>query len=210
MKEFKNKDYATEIRQKIPGYDVMLDVIFRGVLLRLAPSLKVDKVLALASQTDELNGLASLFPKAGLTVVEPSEAMLQELKRQVHLPQAEYLNSRFEEAVLPSAYQICSCLLVLQFVENPSFFLRKIYESLSEDGLLILSFFSNQQLGYWKTLASELGANQQQIQRTYENQTSLMNSFSPQEVANLLEEAGFTNIEQVCQVLSTFVWIIRK
>ena len=141
MKEFKNKDYATEIRQKIPGYDVMLDVIFRGVLLRLAPSLKVDKMLALASQTDELNGLASLFPKAGLTVVEPSEAMLQELKRQVYLPQAEYLNSRFEEAILPSAYQICSCLLVLQFVENPSFFLRKIYESLSEDGLLILSFF---------------------------------------------------------------------
>ena len=210
MKEFKNKDYATEIRQKIPGYDVMLDVIFRGVLLRLAPSLKVDKVLALASQTDELNGLASLFPEAGLTVVEPSEAMLQELKRQVHLPQAEYLNSRFEEAVLPSTYQICSCLLVLQFVENPSFFLRKIYDSLSEGGLLILSFFSNQQLGYWKTLASELGANQQQVQRTYENQAGLMNSLSPQEVANLLEEAGFTNIEQVCQVLSTFVWIIRK
>ncbi|MDQ8692384.1 SAM-dependent methyltransferase [Streptococcus sp. IsoGale022] len=210
MKEFKNKDYATEIRQKIPGYDVMLDVIFRGVLLRLAPSLKVDKVLALASQTDELNGLASLFPKAGLTVVEPGEAMLQELKRQVHLPQAEYLNCRFEEAVLPSAYQICSCLLVLQFVENTSFFLRKIYDSLSEGGLLILSFFSNQQLGYWKTLASELGANQQQIQRTYKNQASLMNSLSPQEVANLLEEAGFTNIEQVCQVLSTFVWIIRK
>jgi len=202
MKEFKNKDYATEIRQKIPGYDVMLDVIFRGVLLRLAPSLKVDKVLALASQTDELNGLASLFPEAGLTVVEPSEAMLQELKRQV--------NSRFEEAVLPSTYQICSCLLVLQFVENPSFFLRKIYNSLSEGGLLILSFFSNQQLGYWKTLTSELGANQQQVQRTYENQASLMNTLSPQEVANLLEEAGFTNIEQVCQVLSTFVWIIRK
>ena len=210
MKEFKNKDYATEIRQKIPGYDVMLDVIFRGVLLRLAPSLKVDKVLALASQTDELNGLASLFPEAGLTVVEPSEAMLQELKRQVHLPQAEYLNSRFEEAVLPSTYQICSCLLVLQFVENPSLFLRKIYDSLSEGGLLILSFFSNQQLGYWKTLASELGANQQQVQRTYENQAGLMNSLSPQEVAGLLEEAGFTNIEQVCQVLSTFVWIIRK
>ena len=210
MKEFKNKDYATEIRQKIPGYDVMLDVIFRGVLLRLAPSLKVDKVLALASQTDELNALASLFPKAGVTVVEPSEAMLQELKRQVHLPQAEYLNSRFEEAILPSDYQICSCLLVLQFVENPSFFLRKIYDSLSDGGLLILSFFSNQQLGYWKTLASELGANQQQIQRTYKNQASLMNSLSPQEVANLLEEAGFTNIEQVCQVLSTFVWIIRK
>ena len=210
MKEFKNKDYATEIRQKIPGYDVMLDVIFRGVLLRLAPSLKVDKVLALASQTDELNALASLFPKAGLTVVEPSEAMLQELKRQVYLPQAEYLNSRFEEAILPSDYQICSCLLVLQFVENPSFFLRKIYDSLSDGGLLILSFFSNQQLGYWKTLASELGANQQQVQRTYENQAGLMNSLSPQEVANLLEEAGFTNIEQVCQVLSTFVWIIRK
>ena len=210
MKEFKSKDYATEIRQKIPGYDVMLDVIFRGVLLRLAPSLKVDKVLALASQTDELNGLASLFPEAGLTVVEPSEAMLQELKRQVYLPQAEYLNSRFEEAILPSDYQICSCLLVLQFVENPSFFLRKIYDSLSDGGLLILSFFSNQQLGYWKTLASELGANQQQIQRTYKNQASLMNSLSPQEVANLLEEAGFTNIEQVCQVLSTFVWIIRK
>ena len=27
---------------------------------------------------------------------------------------------------------------------------------------------------------------------------------------SLLEEAGFTNIEQVCQVLTTFVWIIRK
>lgn len=125
MKEFKNKDYATEIRQKIPGYDVMLDVIFRGVLLRLAPSLKVDKVLALASQTDELNGLASLFPKAGLTVVEPSEAMLQELKSQVHLPQAEYLNNRFEEAVLPSAYQICSCLLVLSLLRIPAYFFEK-------------------------------------------------------------------------------------
>ena len=210
MKEFKNKDYATEIRQKIPGYDVMLDVIFRGVLLRLAPSLKVDKVLALASQTAELNGLVSLFPKAGLTVVEPSEAMLQELKRQGHLPQAAYLNRRFDEAVLPSAYQMCSCLLVLQFVENPSFFLQKIYDSLGEGGLLILSFFSNQQLGYWKTLASELGANQQQVQRTYENQAGLMNSLSPQEVADMLENAGFTNIEQVCQVLSTFVWIITK
>ena len=27
---------------------------------------------------------------------------------------------------------------------------------------------------------------------------------------SLLEEAGFTNIEQVCQVLTNFVWIIRK
>ena len=81
MKEFKNKDYATEIRQKIPGYDVMLDVIFRGVLLRLAPSLKVDKVLALASQTDELNALASLFPKAGVTVVEPKLTLYRLLNR---------------------------------------------------------------------------------------------------------------------------------
>ncbi len=32
-KEFKNKDYAAEIRQKIPGYDAMLDVIFQRSII---------------------------------------------------------------------------------------------------------------------------------------------------------------------------------
>ena len=210
MKEFKNKDYQKEIRQKIPGYDLMLDLIFQAILPSLLPELSVIDVLGLASQADKLKNLADLFPQASLTVVEPSLSMLNLVREEASLPQTLYLNSSFEEAELRKSYQICSCLLVLQFVENPRFFLQKIYDSLDEGGVLILSLFSNQYLDYWHPMAVHLGANPQQVQATAANQSKLMKSLSAQEVEGWLAEIGFAKTERVCQILSSFVWIARK
>ena len=107
-------------------------------------------------------------------------------------------------------FQLCLCLLVLQFVKNPKSFLEKIYKNLDENGVLVISIFSNKQLNYWKEFALARGARKEQVEKTFCNQSEVMNILSVDYVENLLKESGFSKIEKVCEVLSVSMWAVRK
>ena len=54
------------------------------------------------------------------------------------------------------------------------------------------------------------GAKKEQVEKTFNNQSEVMNILSPEYVEGLLKESGFSKIERICEVLSTDMWVVRK
>ena len=102
------------------------------------------------------------------------------------------------------------CLLVLQFVENPKSFLEKIYKNLDENGVLVISIFSNKQLNYWKEFALARGVRKEQVEKMFYNQSEVMNILSVDYVENLLKKIGFSKIEKICEMFSVSMWVLKK
>ena len=127
-----------------------------------------------------------------------------------NLKNLEYICDKFENYTNNKNFQLCLCLLVLQFVDNTKKFLEKIYKSLDKDGIFIISIFSNRQLNYWKEFASARGARKEQVEKTFGSQSEVMNVLSADYVEKLLKETGFFKIEKVCEVLSVSMWVLKK
>lgn len=88
--------------------------------------------------------------------------------------------------------------------------LSKIYNSLDKNSLFIISIFSNKQLAYWKEFALSRGAKKEQVEKTFNNQSEVMNVLSPDYTEILLKEIGFLKVEKICEILSVDMWIAEK
>ena len=211
MKEFMIDSYLEDIRKKIPAYDLMIEILFNSVLKVETKILKIKNILSIGGQNLEIKNLSDIYKDSKITVVEPSEIMINIVKNECNnLKNLEYICDKFENYTNNKNFQLCLCLLVLQFVDNPKKFLEKIYNSLDKDGIFIISIFSNRQLNYWKEFALARGARKEQVEKTFRNQSGVMNVLSADYVENLLKETGFSKIEKVCEVLSVSMWVVRK
>jgi len=197
------KKFIEDIRKKIPAYDLMFEIIFNAVLKVETRILTVKNILSIGGQSFEVRNLSKIFGNSEITVLEPSEIMINIVKNECNnLKNLEYICDKFENYTNNKNFQLCLCLLVLQFVENPKSFLEKIYKSLDENGILIISIFSNKQLNYWKEFALARGARKEQVKKTFRNQSEVMNVLPADYVENLLKEIGFSKIEKICEVIS--------
>ena len=211
MKEFMIDSYLEDIRKKIPAYDLMIEILFNSVLKVETKILKIKNILSIGGQNLEIKNLSDIYKDSKITVVEPSEIMINIVKNECNnLKNLEYICDKFENYTNNKNFQLCLCLLVLQFVDNPKKFLEKIYKSLDKDGIFIISIFSNRQLNYWKEFALARGARKEQVEKTFRNQSRVMYVLSADYVENLLKETGFSKIEKVCEVLSVSMWVVRK
>ncbi len=211
MKEFTINNYLEDIRKKIPAYDLMFEIIFNSLLKIETDTLQIKNILAIGGQSFEAKNLSEIYSNSKITIVEPSEIMLNIVKNECKdLKNLEYICDKFENYKNDKNFQLCLCLLVLQFVEEPKNFLEKIYNSLSKNGLLIISIFSNRQLAYWKEFALSRGAKKEQVEKTFSNQSEVMNVLPPDYIENLLKEIGFLKIEKICEILSVDMWIAEK
>ena len=211
MKKFIEDNYLEDIRKKIPAYDLMLEIIFNAVLKVETRILTVKNVLSIGGQSFEVRNLSKIFGNSEITVIEPSEIMINIVKNECNnLKNLEYICDKFENYKNNKNFQLCLCLLVLQFVKNPKIFLKKIYNSLDENGILIISIFSNKQLNYWKEFALARGVRKEQVEKMFYNQSEVMNILSVDYVENLLKEIGFSKIEKICEVLSVSMWVLKK
>ena len=211
MKKFIEDNYLEDIRKKIPAYDLMLEIIFNAVLKVETRILTVKNILSIGGQSFEIQNLSKVYKDSKITTIEPSETMMSIIKNECkNLKNLEYIYDKFENYKDNKNFQLCLCLLVLQFIEEPQRFLEKIYNSLDSNGLLIISIFSNKQLTYWKEFALSRGAKKEQVEKTFNNQSEVMNILSPEYVEGLLKESGFSKIERICEVLSTDMWVVRK
>ena len=211
MKEFMIDSYLEDIRKKIPAYDLMIEILFNSVLKVETKILQIKNILSIGGQNLEIKNLSDIYKDSKITVVEPSEIMINIVKNECNnLKNLEYICDKFENYTNNKNFQLCLCLLVLQFVDNPKKFLEKIYKSLDKNGIFIISIFSNRQLNYWKEFALARGARKEQVEKTFRNQSGVMNVLSADYVENLLKETGFFKIEKVCEVLSVSMWIVRK
>ena len=210
MKKFIEDNYLEDIK-KIPAYDLMLEIIFNAVLQVEMKTLKIKNVLSIGGQSFEVKKLSKICKNSEITLIEPSEIMINIVKNECNnLKNLEYICDKFENYTNNKNFQLCLCLLVLQFVDNPKKFLEKIYKSLDKDGIFIISIFSNRQLNYWKEFALARGARKEQVEKTFRNQSGVMNVLSADYVENLLKGTGFSKIEKVCEVLSVSMWAVRK
>ena len=211
MKKFIEDNYLEDIKKKIPAYDLMLEIIFNAVLQVEMKTLKIKNVLSIGGQSFEVKKLSKICKNSEITLIEPSEIMINIVKNECNnLKNLEYICDKFENYTNNKNFQLCLCLLVLQFVDNPKKFLEKIYKSLDKDGIFIISIFSNRQLNYWKEFALARGARKEQVKKTFRNQSEVMNVLPADYVENLLKEIGFSKIEKVCEVLSVSMWVVRK
>ena len=80
MKEFTNIDYLEDIRKKIPGYDLMLEIIFNAILKQEFPNSNINTILSIAGQSEEIKFLQSRYSFSSLSLVEASEKMLELVK----------------------------------------------------------------------------------------------------------------------------------
>ena len=211
MKEFMIDSYLEDIRKKIPAYDLMIEILFNSVLKVETKILQIKNILSIDGQSLEIKNLSDIYKDSKITVVEPSEVMINIVKNECNnLKNLEYICDKFENYTNNKNFQLCLCLLVLQFVDNPKKFLERIYRSLDKDGIFIISIFSNRQLNYWKEFALARGARKEQVEKTFRNQSGVMNVLSADYVENLLKGTGFSKIEKVCEVLSVSMWAVRK
>lgn len=211
MKEFIINNYLEDIRKKIPAYDLMLEIIFNSILKIETDISQIKNILSIGGQSFEVKNLSKIYNNSKITIIEPSEIMLNIVKNECkNLKNLEYIYDKFENYKDNKNFQLCLCLLVLQFIEEPQSFLKKIYNSLDSEGLLIISIFSNKQLAYWKEFALSRGTKKEQVEKTFNNQSEVMNVLSPKCVEDLLKESGFSKIERICEVLSTDMWIVKK
>lgn len=211
MKKFIEDNYLEDIRKKIPAYDLMFEIIFNAVLKVEARILTVKNILSIGGQSFEIQNLSKIYKDSKITTIEPSETMMSIIKNECkNLKNLEYICDKFENYKNNKNFQLCLCLLVLQFVKNPKSFLKKIYNNLDENGILIISIFSNKQLNYWKEFALARGARKEQVEKMFYNQSEVMNILSVDYVENLLKEIGFSKIEKICEVISVSMWILKK
>ena len=211
MKEFMIDSYLEDIRKKIPAYDLMIEILFNSVLKVETKILQIKNILSIGGQSLEIKNLSDIYKDSKITVIEPSEIMINIIKNEYNnLKNLEYICDKFENYTNNKNFQLCLCLLVLQFVDNPKKFLERIYRSLDKDGIFIISIFSNRQLNYWKEFALARGARKEQVEKTFRNQSRVMYVLSADYVENLLKETGFSKIEKVCEVLSVSMWVVRK
>lgn len=105
MKKFNNKVYAenyiNDISLKIPGYDLMFDLIFKGVIpVEMQSTLA--NILSVGGGEIEMNNLLEIFPNASYTLLDSSQDMLNMVKNSINSDNShiEYINQSFEESKL--------------------------------------------------------------------------------------------------------------
>ena len=126
MKEFIINNYLEDIRKKIPAYDLMLEIIFNSILKIETNISQIKNILSIGGQSFEVKNLSKIYNNSKITIIEPSEIMLNIVKNECkNLKNLEYIYDKFENYKDNKNFQLCLCLLVLQFIEEPQSFLKK-------------------------------------------------------------------------------------
>ena len=216
MKDFNSDEYAAmymkDMEAKIPGYSLMFDLIFHGVLPVEAK--EVHSILSIGGGLVEVMKSYDAYKDASFTLVDPSENMIGKIQEELEeyniSEYVEFKCSSFETYENERCFDLCLSLLVIHFVSDKEQFLRNIYNSLEADGFCVLSAFSDYHLDWWETYAIHNGANAEQVGNTRKNPQSTMACTSADEIEMIANNTGFHSIEKIAQILSVDVWILRK
>lgn len=216
MKDFNSDEYAAmymkDMEAKIPGYSLMFDLIFHGVLPVEAK--EAHSILSVGGGLIEVMKSYDAYKDANFTLVDPSRNMIEKIQNELAEyginDYAEFICSSFETYEGKKCFDLCFSLLVIHFVKDKEQFLRKIYDSLELDGVCILSAFSDYHLDWWETYAIHNGANMEQVGNTRKNPQSTMACTNAEEIEQIVRNVGFSSMEKIAQMLPVDVWLLRK
>lgn len=104
----------------------MLEIIFNSILKIETNISQIKNILSIGGQSLEVKNLSKIYNNSKITIIEPSEIMLNIVKNECkNLKNLEYIYDKFENYKDNKNFQLCLCLLVLQFIEEPQSFLKK-------------------------------------------------------------------------------------
>ena len=96
MKEFIINNYLEDIK-KIPAYDLMLEIIFNSILKIETDISQIKNILSIGGQSFEVKNLSKIYNNSKITIIEPSEIMLNIVKNECkNLKNLEYIYDKFE------------------------------------------------------------------------------------------------------------------
>jgi len=110
MKEFTINNYLEDIRKKVPAYDLMLEIIFNSILKIETDISQIKNILSIGGQSFEVKNLSKIYNNSKITIIEPSEIMLNIIKNECkNLKNLEYIYDKFENYKDNKNFQLCSC-----------------------------------------------------------------------------------------------------
>lgn len=198
--------------------------LLMGAILSQLP--EKAKILCVGAGTGaEIIYMAKKFPQWTFTAVDPSAAMLDVCRRRLRElgfeNRCEFYADYLENIFLPNDYDAATSILVSQFIndkESRISFFRNIAAKLKQGGILInadlsgdiTSFDYEQLLAIWAQMMAEGNVQTQTVENIRQTHKSGISFLSPQEVAGIIETAGFDKPTQFYQMAFIHGWVSRK
>lgn len=214
MKQFTNEKYVSnylaDIRTKIPGYDLMFELVFDSIIpLYLNKQFK-QSFLLVGGGLIEIDYIQKKYSSSSLTIIDSSQEMINVYKEKLNDTSVKLITNKFEDCNLNKKFTLCISLLVLHFINDKEIFLKKAYDSLVDDGFLIVSTFSNYHLDWWREFSVSRGADSYQIDFAINTENEYMNILEVKEIEAILLDTGFNKVEKISQILCIDLWIAFK
>ncbi|QNI64648.1 methyltransferase domain protein [Synechococcus sp. A15-44] len=219
------RSYRKSIQDSIPGHDVLHEIARAAIR---STSSDAQQVLVVGpGPGDELPELLNACGHAALTVLEPSELMLEQCRKTVadhpgssrcrlHL---STLNEALNDELKGARFDLVVCHNVLHLLpsEEQNAMLRELTQCTADGGVLLLSAYSEAEDGEsqrevfqvaWQRLIDR-GVPDDRLEKIRDSRNKVVFSLDASRLAAALEQAGWRAPLQLYQGLFIRLWLCR-
>ena len=219
------RSYRKSIQDSIPGHDVLHEIARAAIH---CTSSDAQQVLVVGpGPGDELPHLLHACGHAALTVLEPSELMLEQCRRTLSehpgssrcrlLPCT--LTQALEGELNDARFDLVVCHNVLHLLrsEEQNAMLRELTQCTADDGVLLLSAYSEAEDDEsrrevfnvaWQRLVDR-GVPQDRLDKIRDSNNKVVFSLAASRVTAVLNQAGWRSPLQLYQGLFIRLWLCR-
>ena len=219
------RTYRKSIQDSIPGHEVLHEIARAAIK---ATASDAQQVLVVGpSPGDELPNLFNARPDAELTVLEPSELMLEQCRKTLWdrpgssrcrlLPCT--LNAALEDELNGARFDLVVCHNVLHLLphDEQNAMLRELTQCTADGGVLLLSAYSEAEDGVnqrevfnvaWQRLVDR-GVPDDKLETIRDSRNKVVFSLDASRVAAALNQAGWRAPLQLYQGLFIRLWLCR-
>ena len=219
------RSYRKSIQDSIPGHDVLHEIARAAIR---STSSDAQQVLVVGpGPGDELPELLNACGDAALTVLEPSELMLEQCRKTVSdhpgSSRCRWLLSTLNEALNSelkgTQFDLVVCHNVLHLLpgEEQTVMLQQLTQCTADGGLLLLSAYSEAEDGEsqravfqvaWQRLIDR-GVPDDRLEKIRDSRNKVVFSLDASRLAAALEQAGWRAPLQLYQGLFIRLWLCR-
>ena len=219
------RTYRKSIQDSIPGHDVLHEIARAAIK---ATASDAQQVLVVGpGPGDELPNLLNACADAELTVLEPSELMLEQCRKTLSdhpgssrcrlLPCT--LNAALEGELNGARFDLVVCHNVLHLLprDEQNAMLRELTQCTADGGVLLLSAYSEAEEGEsqrevfnvaWQRLVDR-GVPEDRLEKIRDSRNKVVFSLDASRVAAVLEQASWRAPLQLYQGLFIRLWLCR-
>ena len=219
------RSYRKSIQDSIPGHDVLQEIARAAIH---STSSDAQQVLVVGpGPGDDLPQLLNACGHAALTVLEPSELMLEQCRKTLSDHPGSRrcrlllstLNEALEGELNGARFDLVVCHNVLHLLrsDEQNEMLRDLTQCTADGGVLLLSAYSEAEDDdsqrevfnvAWQRLVDR-GVPQDRLEKIRDSNNKVVFSLAASRVASALNEAGWRSPLQLYQGLFSRLWLCR-